>query len=102
MDSHSEADIKKTVKIYITVFAALMVLTIVTVAISYLHLPVGQAIAIAMVVAAIKGSLVASYFMHLISERKVIYYSLLLTVTFFFVMMFIPMLAQSDQQGIIR
>ena len=49
------ADIDKHVRIYISVFVALMVLTIVTVAISYLHLPLFWAVTLALVVAAIKG-----------------------------------------------
>ena len=69
----THADIDKQVKIYITVFVALMALTIVTVAVSYLHLSTPMAIAVALFVATIKGSLVACYFMHLISEKKLIY-----------------------------
>ena len=38
-----------------------------------------------------KGSLVASVFMHLSHERKIIYASLLLTVAFFVVLMFVPL-----------
>jgi hypothetical protein len=34
------------------------------------HLPVHQAVTIALIVATIKGSLVACYFMHLISGKK--------------------------------
>jgi cytochrome c oxidase subunit 4 len=102
MEGHSVAEIKKTVRTYVTVFVSLMGLTIITVAVSYLHLEIGAAIAVAMFIAIIKGSLVASYFMHLISERKVIYFSLALTVVFFFVLMFVPMLSFSDQQGMIH
>ena len=50
-----------------------------TVGVSYLHLSVGAAIALALFIAAIKGSLVAAFFMHLISERKLIYAVLILT-----------------------
>ncbi len=82
-------DIQKTVRTYLIVFASLMVLTFVTVAIAYLHLPIGQAVVIALIVATIKGSLVASYFMHLISEKKAIYAMLLLTGFMFAVLMFL-------------
>ena len=71
--AESAEDIKKHVRVYIIVFVALAALTIVTVGISYLHLPTHLAIHLALVVATVKGSLVACYFMHLISERKVIY-----------------------------
>ena len=72
MHDHA-ADIDRHVRIYVTVFVTLMVLTIVTVAISRLHLPVHLAVTVALVVAVVKGSLVACYFMHLISEKKLIY-----------------------------
>jgi|SRR4051794_33616222 cytochrome c oxidase subunit 4 len=93
---HDAADIDRHVRIYITVFAALMVLTIVTVAISRFHLPVPIAVTVALVVAAIKGSLVACYFMHLISEKKLIYAVLGLTVVFFGVLMALPVLSYHD------
>ena len=90
------ADIDKHVKVYITVFVALMALTIITVAISRLHLPVHQAVTIALVVAVIKGSLVAGFFMHLISEKKLIYAVLILTVAFFIALLFLPVLTHSN------
>jgi cytochrome c oxidase subunit IV len=90
------ADIDKHVKQYIAVFVALMALTIITVAISRLHLPVAEAVAIAMIVASIKGSLVALVFMHLISEKKLIYAVLLLTVAFFVVLLFVPVITHSN------
>jgi cytochrome c oxidase subunit 4 len=90
------ADIDRHVKIYITVFVALMALTIITVAISRLHLPVHQAVTIALLVAVIKGSLVAGFFMHLISEKKLIYAVLALTVAFFVALLFLPVLTHSN------
>ena len=89
-------DIDKHVRIYITVFVSLMVLTIVTVAISRLHLPVHTAVTIALLVATIKGSLVACYFMHLISEKKLIDAVLGLTGAFFVVLLFLPVLTHSN------
>ena len=90
------ADIDKHVKQYIAVFVALMALTIITVAISRLHLPVVEAVTIALIVAVIKGSLVALVFMHLISEKKLIYAVLALTVSFFIVLLFLPVLTHSN------
>ena len=49
------ADIDKHVRIYITVFVALMVLTIITVAISRFHLPVPIAVTVALLVAIDQG-----------------------------------------------
>ena len=90
------ADIDKQVRIYIVVFVALMALTIVTVAISYWHLPTHLAITLALLVATIKGSLVACYFMHLISEKKLIYTVLLITVGMFIPLLALPVLTHSN------
>ena len=90
------ADIDKHVRVYITVFVALMVLTIVTVAVSRFHLPVPMAVAVALLVAIVKGSLVACYFMHLISEKKLIYAVLALTVAFFIALLALPILTVHD------
>jgi cytochrome c oxidase subunit 4 len=89
---HAAADIDRHVRVYITVFVALMALTIITVAISRFHLPVRIAVTVAMLVAIIKGSLVACYFMHLISEKKLIYAVLLLTGAFFVALLALPVL----------
>jgi cytochrome c oxidase subunit 4 len=95
-------DIDRHVRIYITVFVALMALTIITVAISRLHLPVPMAVSVALLVAVIKGSLVACYFMHLISEQKLIYAVLVLTAVFFAVLLALPVLTTSDSFGILH
>ncbi len=84
------ADIDRHVRIYVTVFAALMALTIITVAISYLHLPLPMAVTVALLVATIKGTLVACFFMHLISEKKLIYAVLVLTGIFFVALLALP------------
>jgi cytochrome c oxidase subunit IV len=97
MDTHAADDIRSHVKTYYMIFGALMVLTIVTVGVSYLHLPVVTAVAVALVVATIKGSLVALFFMHLLHERKVIYYALALTVIFFIFLMFVPLATNLDK-----
>jgi cytochrome c oxidase subunit 4 len=96
MTSDHAVDIDKHVRIYISVFVALMVLTVVTVAVSRFHLPVPMAVTVALIVAIIKGSLVACYFMHLISEKKLIYAVLALTAAFFIVLMVVPVLTVHD------
>ncbi len=90
MTSDHAVDIDKHVRIYITVFVALTALTIITVVISYLHLPIAIAVTVALLVATVKGSLVACYFMHLISEKKLIYAVLVLTAVFFFALLALP------------
>jgi cytochrome c oxidase subunit IV len=96
MTTDHAADIDRHVRIYITVFVALMVLTIVTVAIAELHLPVHLAVTVALFVATVKGSLVACYFMHLISEKKLIYAVLALTAVFFAALLALPVVTVHD------
>ena len=94
--SDHAADIDKHVRVYITVFVALMVLTIITVAVSYIHLPLAMAVTVALIVATVKGSLVACYFMHLISEKKLIIAVLVLTVAFFVPLLALPVLTHAN------
>jgi cytochrome c oxidase subunit 4 len=94
--AHDPAEIDRHVRIYITVFVALMVLTIITVAISRVHLPIGIAVTVALFVALVKGSLVACYFMHLISEKKLIYAVLVVTTAFFVALLALPYLTHSN------
>jgi cytochrome c oxidase subunit 4 len=94
-DDHA-VDIDKHVRVYITVFVALMALTIVTVAVSYLDLSTGAAVAVALFIATIKGALVACYFMHLISEKKLIYAVLLITAVKFVALLLLPVLTERN------
>jgi cytochrome c oxidase subunit IV len=96
MTSDHAADIDRHVRVYITVFVALMVLTIITVAVSRVHLPIAVAVTVALLVATIKGSLVACYFMHLISEKKLILAVLTLTAAFFIALLALPALTHSN------
>lgn len=75
--------VRKEMRKYWVVFGCLVALTAITVAIAQFHLPTWQAVTLALVVATLKGSLVAAFFMHLISERKLIYAVLVMTVFFF-------------------
>lgn len=92
MEHASPEAIKKHVKIYIAVFAALAALTIITVTVSYLHLPFRKAVGVALTIASIKAALVALFFMHLISERWVIFSILAVTFFFFFHLLILPAL----------
>ncbi|HWF18538.1 MAG TPA: cytochrome C oxidase subunit IV family protein [Verrucomicrobiae bacterium] len=84
------AHFQQHVKKYLFVFYALIVGTIVTVAASYLPISsVALTVAIALFIACVKGFLVAGYFMHLMSEKKMIYGILLATVFFFAGLMFL-------------
>jgi cytochrome c oxidase subunit IV len=84
-------EVRKHVKTYWMIFIALAFCTVVTVGIAYYHLPPVLAVIVAMLVASIKASLVALFFMHLNSERKIIYGTLGLTAFMFLVLMMIPL-----------
>jgi len=94
--SHDHVDIDKHVRQYMMVFGALIVLTIVTVGVSYLDLTTGPAVAVALLIATIKGSLVAAVFMHLNAEKKLIYFVMALAVVFFAFELLIPMITESN------
>ncbi len=87
----SEAeDIREHVRVYVMVFVSLAVLTVVTVGISYIGMRTALAICVAMVVATVKAGLVAGYFMHLITEKRVIIWLLALCAAFLVFLMFLP------------
>lgn len=88
--AHGAEEVRAFTRRCIYVFVALMFLTIVTVAVSYVHLETPVAIAVGLAVAITKGSLVALFFMHLIDEKKIIYYSLALAASFFALLMYLP------------
>jgi caa(3)-type oxidase subunit IV len=93
------AEIRKSIRKYLMIGAALYVFTVITVAVNQVHLAVPAAITVALIVASIKGFLVASVFMHLNHEKQWIYGSLVLTVAFFLVLMFMPIFTTSDTVG---
>lgn len=97
--SHDAMDVKSHVRTYFGVFVALAALTVVTVGVSYLHLTTPVAVSVALLIATIKGSLVACYFMHLISEKKLIYSVLIVTAFFFIAMILLILFAD---RGVMR
>ncbi|MGA9362834.1 MAG: cytochrome C oxidase subunit IV family protein [Bacteroidota bacterium] len=99
MNREGAVDIKKHVRTYVMVFVALLALTLITVTISSLHLGIAAAIVAALLIAAMKSSLVASYFMHLISEKKVVYLALILTAVFLLALIVLPLTAYFDRIG---
>jgi len=98
--SSDSTDIQKSVRSYLTVFAMLMVFTIITVAASRFHLAVPVAITIALVIAAMKGSMVAAVFMHLSHEKRWIYGMLLLTAAFFIGLLLLPVFTSLDSLAV--
>ena len=98
--SHAHEDhdeIAQHVRRYLYVFYALLFGTLITVGASYI--PFGNHeinIAVALVIACCKATLVAGFFMHLISERKLIYGLLAFTACFFVGLMFLTISAYAD------
>jgi len=89
-EHHSPAEFQKHLLRYKLVFGALIVGTIITVAASYLKIDsVAVTVAIALFIATVKGFLVAGWFMHLISEKKMIYGILVATAFFAVALMFL-------------
>jgi cytochrome c oxidase subunit 4 len=93
--AHSPEEIKKHVRTYVVIFIALLAGTIITVLLRLIHFAdFWITVAIALFVATVKASLVAGFFMHLISERKAIYATLATTVFFFAAMMYLTVWAR--------
>lgn len=90
LDAH-----RPNVKVYLIVFAVLMVMTVVTVLVSYWHLPPLQAVALGLAIATFKAGLVAFYFMHLKDERPLIYGLLAITA---FLLLFLYILPVTDSR----
>jgi cytochrome c oxidase subunit 4 len=97
MDKSHSHDISKHVKVYVAVFVALLVGTVLTVTMYYVHFErMAVTITIALFIATVKASLVAGFFMHLISEKKAIYAILAATVFFFIGMMYLTVWARDQ------
>lgn len=99
-ESHSPEEIKKHVRTYLVVFGSLAVLTIVTVAVGYMELPIWPALTVALAIATLKSGLVAAHFMHLITEQKMILHLLILTFVFLGIMFILFISAFNDQEGV--
>ena len=92
----NQEEIKKHVRVYLMVFVTLAALTAVTVGVATFRLEIHVAVGLALIIATVKGSLVACYFMHLISEKKLIYSFLVITAIFLIVMFVLPVWTDSD------
>jgi caa(3)-type oxidase subunit IV len=97
METQSHDEFRHHVRRYLFVFYALLFGTAITVGASYI--PFGNReinIAVALFIAIGKASLVACYFMHLISERKMIYGVMAFTAVFFIGLMFLTIWSFGD------
>jgi cytochrome c oxidase subunit 4 len=102
MDAHTfdPVEFKKHLRGYWVVFGALCVGTVLTVAAATFGLHRGWSeatvITVALIIASTKATLVALYFMHLIDEKKLIYWTLLLVATLFLPLLFLPNLTVNE------
>ena len=96
----STKDMSHHIAHYRNVFIYLLIGTAFTVWASYIDFNVGDSIAgaifVGLMIASIKGYLVAANFMHLNNEKDLIYLSLGMTVLFFLVLFFMPTLWHND------
>src|SRR5713101_6331129 len=99
-DHSSPEAFEKHLGQYYVVFVALLCLTAITVGVSYLHLKRPLAITVALVIATVKAGMVAGVFMHLISEKKVIYAVLILTAVFFLLVLLLPSFTTLESAGV--
>lgn len=98
-DTTHVEEIKKHVRIYLMVFGALAVLTVLTVAVAYIHLPFVAALIVALLIASVKGGLVAGYFMHLVSEQKVVRWLVWMSLGLLITMFALFSIYYYDQDG---
>jgi cytochrome c oxidase subunit 4 len=99
MSDHSHHDVSKHIKGYLIVGGALMIGTLLTVWVSFIDLGHVGNIILALIIATVKASLVALYFMHLISEKTAIYSVLAATAFFFVGLVFLTIWSLHDFPG---
>jgi len=94
----SHESIKDHVKVYRNVFIALLILTALTVGVSYFEFGgiVWLSVGVGLLIAIVKGYLVAANFMHLNDESPTIYGTLILTIMFLVLLFAIPKLWEND------
>ena len=93
--------VEKHIRQYLIVFASLLVLTVLTVLASRIDLGIAGGIILAMIIAGVKGTLVAGVFMHLFSDKKkLIYVVLIYTGIFLLVLFFLISLNYGDSLDI--
>jgi caa(3)-type oxidase subunit IV len=101
-DAHHSENFYHHIRRYLYVFVALIIGTIFTVWASFIHFPSHEInVAVALVIACTKAFLVAGFFMHLISERKMIYAIMAFTAFFFVGLMFLTIWSYHDLPALV-
>ena len=85
-------DIQKEVKGYFVVFGCLLSLTAITIlaVTALIKMNVTLAIVFALTISTIQASLIVSSFMHIISQKQLVYTVLILTIIFVLGLFFLP------------
>jgi caa(3)-type oxidase subunit IV len=97
-DAHSVAEAKKHMRTYAIIGVALMIGTGLTVWAAFINFGSREInIVAALIIACTKGFLVAGFFMHLISEKKLIYAVLVCTVFFATGLMYLTLLSMNHE-----
>lgn len=77
---HGAVDKSAEVQTYLIIFGCLALLTLMTVGVAYMNLPHAAGVVVALVIAAAKVFLIASFFMHLRGEGRLINWSIAVCV----------------------
>jgi cytochrome c oxidase subunit 4 len=100
-DQHSIEDVQRHVRTYLIIGVALMIGTVLTVWASLIDFGSREInIVVALVIASVKGFLVVGFFMHLLSERKMIYSVLATTVFFFTALLYLTLWSMARDNAI--
>ncbi|MFQ5591073.1 MAG: cytochrome C oxidase subunit IV family protein [Phycisphaerae bacterium] len=96
--SDANPDTSKHVKVYVAVFVALAVFTVLTVLASRVNASTSAHVTVALAIAGIKASLVAAVFMHLKWEKTLILWAIVfpLCAVFLLALMALPTLTTGD------
>ena len=92
MKELSVQELKQEVKKHLLIYGLLLFLTAINFTVSKLALLGEQTVFIVLSVAFVQGVLIAGYFMHLISEKKLILFVLAMTLIFFLGLLFLPVM----------
>ena len=92
MDELSAENLKQEVRKHLLIYGLLLFLTAVNFIVSKLSLLGEYTVLIVLSLAFVQGVLIAGYFMHLISEKKLIHFVLIMTLVFFLGLLLLPVM----------
>jgi caa(3)-type oxidase subunit IV len=96
MSDNNSQSLQQEARRHLIVFGAVAVGTLAIVLSSLAPLTAGLKIALVLAIALVQASLVAGFLMHLISEKRMILSSLVLTAILFVALLFLPILSEAD------